>query len=156
MTTTKTYDNLNRLTSIVSVPSASSAVSFAYDCYAGAPKQKLEFSYDANFRRTGKKVYSWSGSAWQLASEVRYVYDGWNLLGEVETTGSVVRAYVWGQDLSGTMQGAGGVGGLLAAISEPTALTSWRTMGMVTSAPLWIPVVARCLAISSTARLASR
>jgi uncharacterized iron-regulated protein len=27
---------------------------------------------------------------------------------------SVVRTQVWGQDLSGTMQGAGGVGGLLA------------------------------------------
>ncbi len=104
--TNMTRDAENRL---VSIETEAAAIA------AGAPKQKLEFSYDANFRRTGKKVYSWSGSAWQLASEVRYVYDGWNLVAEVATTGSVVRSYVWGLDLSGTMQAAGGVGGLLAA-----------------------------------------
>jgi RHS repeat-associated protein len=45
-----------------------------------------------------------------------FVYDGWNLVQETVSTASGVTTnyYVWGKDLSGTMQGAGGVGGLLA------------------------------------------
>jgi RHS repeat-associated protein len=45
-----------------------------------------------------------------------FVYDGWNLAQETIATASGVTTnrYVWGKDLSGTMQGAGGVGGLLA------------------------------------------
>ena len=43
----------------------------------------------------------------------RYLYDGWNLLAEVNDAGTAVRTHVWGLDLSGTIQGAGGVGGLL-------------------------------------------
>ena len=45
-----------------------------------------------------------------------FVYDGWNLVLETIATASGVTTnrYVWGKDLSGTFQGAGGVGGLLA------------------------------------------
>ncbi len=46
-----------------------------------------------------------------------FVYDGWNLVKETiaSTNGETeVVHYVWGKDLSGTIQGAGGVGGLLA------------------------------------------
>ncbi|MDD4016920.1 MAG: hypothetical protein PHV28_03145 [Kiritimatiellae bacterium] len=45
-----------------------------------------------------------------------FFYDGWNPVLEtvVHTNGTVDRIeYVWGLDLSGTLQGAGGVGGLL-------------------------------------------
>jgi len=50
----------------------------------------------------------------------RFVYNGWNLMAEYYgpylggsfPTGGV-RHFYWGLDLSGTMQGAGGVGGLL-------------------------------------------
>ena len=41
-----------------------------------------------------------------------YQYDGWNLIRE--TAGTNVTHYVWGLDLSQSLQGAGGVGGLLA------------------------------------------
>ena len=41
--------------------------------------------------------------------------DAWNILAEIGTSGSLVRSYLWGLDLSGSMQGAGGVGGLVAA-----------------------------------------
>ena len=47
----------------------------------------------------------------------RYLYDGWNRIAEYESTGTgqaIKRTYLWGMDLSGTMQGAGGVGGLLS------------------------------------------
>ena len=46
------------------------------------------------------------------------VYDGWNLIQEtaIPATGPVTtNRYHWGLDMSGTLQGAGGVGGLLAA-----------------------------------------
>jgi uncharacterized protein RhaS with RHS repeats len=46
-----------------------------------------------------------------------YLYDGWNRIAEYEqeTSGhTLVKTYTWGMDLSGSMQGAGGVGGLLA------------------------------------------
>lgn len=45
---------------------------------------------------------------------LRFVYDGSSLIPEVDTNGNYIRRYLWGTDLSGSMQGAGGVGGLLA------------------------------------------
>jgi hypothetical protein len=46
-----------------------------------------------------------------------FLYDGWNLISESKVQGltSNVSYYVWGLDLSGSLQGAGGIGGLLAA-----------------------------------------
>ena len=45
-----------------------------------------------------------------------FFYDDWNLIEErvayTNGTSSTIR-YYWGKDLSGTLQGAGGVGGLL-------------------------------------------
>ena len=43
------------------------------------------------------------------------MYDGWNLIRETTTTDSrtSTESYVWGLDLSGSLQGAGGIGGLL-------------------------------------------
>jgi RHS repeat-associated protein len=44
----------------------------------------------------------------------KFLYDGWNLVAELNATNNtVVRSHVWGLDLSGSLQGAGGVGGLL-------------------------------------------
>jgi RHS repeat-associated protein len=46
------------------------------------------------------------------------IYDGWNPIasyqGNVGTTPTLSKTNLWGMDLSGTMQGAGGVGGLLS------------------------------------------
>jgi RHS repeat-associated protein len=52
-----------------------------------------------------------------------FVYDGWNLIAEVLRPVSGVQTtnrYVWGRDLSGSLQGAGGVGGLLAVSRNGT------------------------------------
>jgi RHS repeat-associated protein len=43
----------------------------------------------------------------------RYLYDGWNLIAELDDSGTITRQFVWGLDVSGSAQGAGGVGGLL-------------------------------------------
>ena len=44
-----------------------------------------------------------------------FLYDGWNLIYEHEVIGTVTNEtfYYWGKDISGTLQGAGGIGGLL-------------------------------------------
>ncbi len=56
------------------------------------------------------------------------VYDGWNPITEYAGQ-DLAKTYHWGMDLSGTMQGAGGVGGLLAV----------RIHGTGTSAGLYHP-----------------
>jgi len=48
----------------------------------------------------------------EILDETKFMYDGWLLTLEL-TGNSVQRSYVWGLDLSGSMQGAGGIGGLL-------------------------------------------
>ncbi len=58
-----------------------------------------------------------SGATGQTQSEVAYVYDGWNVVGVYATTMATPtfqKGYLWGEDLSGNLQGAGGGGGLLA------------------------------------------
>ena len=56
-------------------------------------------------------VSNWTGSAWSLVTSNKFVYDGWNLVAELNGTNGLVRSYLWGTDLSGTTRGAGGVGG---------------------------------------------
>ncbi|SPE62825.1 hypothetical protein SBV1_920001 [Verrucomicrobia bacterium] len=50
-----------------------------------------------------------------MQSKTAFLYEGWNLIAELNvlSTPTLVRSYVWGLDLSGEPQGAGGVGGLL-------------------------------------------
>ncbi|MCF6313821.1 MAG: RHS repeat-associated core domain-containing protein [Verrucomicrobiales bacterium] len=80
------------------------------------------YQYDGTGRRISKIVdqYDAGTTSW-VASEVRsFVYDGWNVIreGVVDTSGggiveTQIKRYTWGIDLSGSRQGAGGVGGLL-------------------------------------------
>ncbi len=67
----------------------------------------IAYAYDHMGRRVSKTVG---------ATTHAYVYDGWNLI--AETDGTTVQRYVWGPDLSGSLDGAGGVGGLLAVIQN--------------------------------------
>ena len=54
-----------------------------------------------------------------------YVYDSWNMIREVSHTptppSSQTNSYIWGLDLSQSLQGAGGVGALLAAVLDGEA-----------------------------------
>jgi RHS repeat-associated protein len=80
----------------------------------------LNFSFDYQGRRIAKLVQTFSGSAWTSTLSNKFAYDGWNLAAELNgTNAAVIRAYMWGSDLSGTMQGAGGVGGLLGIWGLP-------------------------------------
>jgi RHS repeat-associated protein len=81
------------------------------------PQISLRFDYDWQGRRIRKQVWAntnWFGSP---TSDTRFIYDGWNLVAEVDGSYNLLRSYIWGLDLSGSLQGAGGVGGLLL-ISE--------------------------------------
>jgi RHS repeat-associated protein len=65
----------------------------------------LSFAYDAQSRRIAKVTSS---------GTIRFIYDDWNLVAEIDSTNSPIRKHLWGLDLSGSPQGAGGVGGLIA------------------------------------------
>lgn len=89
------------------------------------PQQRLDFGYDSQGRRTTRKVWNNTAGSGTPALDERFVYDGWNLAAELNATNNaVVRGYVWGLDLSGSMQGAGGVGGLLA-VADPSNGTNF-------------------------------
>ncbi|MDD2599619.1 MAG: hypothetical protein PHO37_10380, partial [Kiritimatiellae bacterium] len=55
---------------------------------------------------------------WNPIETRRYIWDGWNIAAEIiidhVTPATNISYYTWGLDLSGTLQGAGGVGGLLS------------------------------------------
>ncbi len=110
---TLTWDAENRLVNMTSLSSGP----------AGS-KLKLDFSYDHQGRRIEKVVSTWNGSSYASPSTNQFVYDVWNLLAELDTSHSALRTYLWGLDLSGTMQGAGGVGGLLLVTSHVSPVTS--------------------------------
>lgn len=103
---TYTWDGENRLIAMETLPAVATAIP--------ALKQRLEFAYDGQGRRIAKTVKTWSTGTWAVQTDVRFLYDGWNLVGEYVASGlTPVQLPVWGLDLSGSMQGAGGVGGLL-------------------------------------------
>ena len=76
------------------------------------------YTYDHQSRRIAR----WTRDG----VDERYLYQGWNLIavyrpGETEP----VETYTWGKDLSGSLQGAGGVGGLLFAKKRGHGKDAW-------------------------------
>jgi RHS repeat-associated protein len=111
---TLAWDDENRLVSAVKTGSA-----------------KVECVYDGLGRRRVRRLFAWDPQAetWTLTSEIRFVWDGWNLLAELSPQVSSLspqRVYTLGLDLSGqlggegqdTMATAGGIGGILAVTSS--------------------------------------
>jgi len=101
---TYSYDHENQLTS-VATDTASTLEAYRF---------KVEFTYDGQGRLRLRKDYTWVSGAWNLASEVRYLYDGMLLVQERNGSNVPTVTYTRGRDLSGTLAGAGGIGGLLA------------------------------------------
>ena len=75
---------------------------------------QLTFAYDYMNRRISKTVSSWNGAGYVPQSTSYFVYDGWNLIGVMDGNGNPLYRFNWGLDLSGSMQGAGGVGGFIS------------------------------------------
>ncbi len=44
---------------------------------------------------------------------LRYAWDGWQPIAELDGSNRIVRTFTWGLDVSGTVGGAGGIGGLV-------------------------------------------
>jgi RHS repeat-associated protein len=58
-----------------------------------------------------------AGCNWDLTSETHYIYDGYRVIQERDSNNVPVVSYTRGTDLSGTLEGAGGIGGLLGRSS---------------------------------------
>lgn len=84
---TYSYDGENRLIKVIQ---GSSTWHYVYD-YLGRRIEK---------RGTG-------------ITKTRFLYDGWNVIAELDGSNTIVRRFAWGLDVSGSLQGAGGIGGLL-------------------------------------------
>lgn len=81
-------------------------------------------AYDHLSRRIRKEVSVRESPSFefQVSSFRTYLWDDWNIIRETisEQQSSTTNYYTWGLDLSGTLQGAGGVGGLLAVTTCST------------------------------------
>ena len=73
------------------------------------------FIYDGLGRLRARQVYMWytQYSIWIPTDQWRYLYDGSRVVQE-RTSDQPPVAYTRGNDLSGSLEGAGGIGGLLA------------------------------------------
>ncbi len=83
---------------------------------------RSEFRYDAFGRQRVRREYTWSSGAWLLTNEVRLVYDGMLVVQERDANNLAQVSYTRGNDLSGSLQGAGGIGGLLARTDMPSTI----------------------------------
>ncbi|MCA1810172.1 MAG: hypothetical protein LC725_12120, partial [Lentisphaerae bacterium] len=104
------WDSENRLIAMQTLPGLCPSV----------PLILCNFDYDYMSRRVAKTVYEWDDGTtnWVEQSSSAFLYDGWNLISEQthEQTNAQTNSFVFGLDLSGSLQGAGGVGGLLASV----------------------------------------
>jgi RHS repeat-associated protein len=81
---------------------------------------KSEFVYDGQFRRRIRREHTWQNSAWVQTNEVRYVYDGNLEIQWRDNFNLPTLTLTRGIDLSGSLQGAGGIGGFLAFSRDST------------------------------------
>ena len=101
----------NRLIQMESTPQAVTA---------GHPHTKVVNTYDWQGRRIAKHVWTGGTAASPVfSSSTRWLYNGWNEIAEFSASSDTAinltrqNIFTWGLDLSGSLQGAGGVGGLL-------------------------------------------
>jgi len=86
-------------------------------------RYRSEYQYDAQSRRIAKVDYSgFTNGTYSVSNRVQFIYDGWNLVQEVSHSDTpslnYTNTFIWGLDLSQSLQGAGGVGGLLCVIKN--------------------------------------
>jgi RHS repeat-associated protein len=74
-------------------------------------------------RRRIKRDYSWNGSSWTQTNEIHFIYDGNLVVQERDINNQPQVTYTRGNDLSGSLQGAGGIGGLLARTVNPSIIS---------------------------------
>ena len=87
---------------------------------ANSNRLQLAFSYDGMGRRIAKFVLAWNGEQFIPESTNYFIYDGWNLLAIINPESTGLQSFMWGNDLSGSLDQAGGVGGLLMSTFSGT------------------------------------
>ena len=75
---------------------------------------KKEFIYDGLRRMRVRKEFAWIGSAWVQSNETHFIYDGLVIVQMRDANNAPTLSFTRGLDLSGSLHGAGGTGGLLA------------------------------------------
>lgn len=76
------------------------------------------YTYDHQSRRIARQT--------DKGVDERYLYQGWNLIAVYRPDeAEPLQTYTWGKDLSGTLQGAGGVGGLLFTKNHGDGNDAW-------------------------------
>ena len=82
-----------------------------------ASRGRVEWTYDPLGRRMRQTRSVWTNNAWAVVEDLKFISDpllfGRHIAELNAADNALVRTYVWGLDLSGTTDGAGGVGGLL-------------------------------------------
>jgi RHS repeat-associated protein len=137
-TTLQTFkvDGLNQLTNAIAVAykydangnltnAAGTSITYTYDdenrlsvieqTYAF----RSVFTYDGLGRLRQRDEYAWAGAPYYQyfivnGASARYVYDGWRVIQERNDSNVPTVSYTRGTDLSGSLEGAGGIGGLLS------------------------------------------
>jgi RHS repeat-associated protein len=84
--------------------------------------------YDGRQRLRKRVDYTWNTQygQWQVSAETRYIYAGNLVIQERNSSNTPTVSYVRGTDLSGSREGAGGIGGLLARSDQYSAGTWGR------------------------------
>ena len=91
------------------------------------PRVKIENTYDALGRRVRKVVSTLnSNDVATVSTDRRFLWYGWDLLQELNSSGASIKGFRWGLDVSGTRTGAGGVGGLLQVVLVDPADQVWH------------------------------
>ncbi len=73
-----------------------------------------QFGYDGKLRRRIRQEFTWQTGQWVQTNEIYYVYDGNVVIQERSASNIPSTTYTRGNDLNSSLQGAGGIGGLLA------------------------------------------
>lgn len=103
---TYTYNAENQLVRMTS------ALASGFGSALGHVRKRLDFKYDYAGRRIEKRVANLDTSSELLAR--RFVYDGWNLVLELDGAGSAIqRSYTWGLDAGGNLGSVSSPGSLL-------------------------------------------
>ena len=100
---TNTWNGENRLMTMQSRSSITTAA-----------KRKVDYAYDYYGRMIQRIVSTNDGSQYVANETNRFVYNGVVQLAELDGGNNLIKSYMRGLDLSGSLQGAGGAGGLLA------------------------------------------
>jgi len=79
---------------------------------AGSALARLKWEGPGIPKQVAPSASLWTESL-AAPAERRFVYDGWSVVAEVDGGGSLLETHLWGLDVSGSVGGAGGIGGLL-------------------------------------------